>query len=729
MILDRAAGVLLGAAAGSALGAGYALAPPLRENTQVTMGGGGKFGWSPGEWTDDLTMALPIAQVLASGGSLSDETSMDRVVAEWSRWEPEARDADAATRKLLRSLPAHTAAAAVEAAALASFHSRRKVGSNGALLRGAFAALSGLDDEWYFFDPKLPQRVRPIVRLTHRDPDVADACVLWSLTVEHAIRTGEIDLYGQLKHLPGDRRNLWWTRIQKAEALQPSDFSTSSAVQTLQAAWSAVHRRGSLVEILERAARSGKEAEAVAATAGALLGAAPGGSAVPARWRRILHGAPGLNSRSLTELAVLAARGGAPDGHGWPLADKLEGTNLQTLVAHPHDDGVLLASLSGLDRLPDDVSTVVSMCRVGRKQTSREHVEFWLVDKPDANVDVDGVLIDAADTIADLRAEGQRVALHCFEARSRTSAVAATYAVRHMGVPLDQALDDLRRALPDYAPQQFLLDAVARIAQDVVVKVDHTPARWAPEPPGKNVESHPPAGRFVAAQSWWIASELARRNDLAVYEMHPGGGMYDVLTLTSRPGWELDERRLEMNRAGRLHLHPQTTGWMTWEEVIGRPDPHTVVRLVEEALGLHPDPHPHNKPTTTRRSLTYRVLARALTITLDDRHRWDVRMGFLDDSSLYPGEQHGFDLERTHKTAVAHAQTLTAAEDDDPFTHLWVLGYDLWSPDRHVAAVISDDARLFRGGEKKPVDLMALYTKHGRRLGPVVSEALGAVLP
>ena len=701
------------------------MAPPLRENTQVTMGGGGKFGWSPGEWTDDLTMALPIVQVLAAGRSLGDETSMDRVVAEWGRWEPEARDADAATRKLLRSLPAHTVAAAEEAAARASFHSRRKAGSNGTLLRGAFAALRGLNDEGYFFDPELPQRVRPIVRLTHGDPDVADACVLWSLTVEHAIHTGEIDMYGQFKHLPDDRRNLWWTRMQKAEAMQPSDFSTSSAVHTLQAAWSAVHRRGSLVEILERAARSGKEAEAVAATAGALVGAAHGGSAVPARWRRILHGAGGLNSRNLTELAVLAARGGATDGHGWPLADKLEGTNLQTLVAHPHDDGVLLASLSGLDRLPDDVSTVVSMCRVGRKQTSREHVEFWLVDKPDANADVGGVLIDAADTIADLRADGQRVALHCFEARSRTAAVAATYAVRHLGVPLDRALAELKGALPDYGPQQFLLDAVARIAGRMKVKVEDAPPQWMFEQQERPVKPGPPAGRFVTAQSWWIAAELARRNGLSVYEMPPSGIREDVLTFVSRPVWPLHEHRLEMDRAGSLNLHPGADAWMSWQDVIAQSDPHMVVRRVEQALGLGAQSR-----TTTRRALTYRILARALAIALDDKHGWDVRMGFFRNSVVEDGEpRYRFDLERTHSVAVAHARTLTAPERDDPSTHLWVLGHELGSSDQHVAAVLTDDARLFRAGDKPPVDLMALYTKHGRRLGPVVAGALGAVLP
>lgn len=40
------------------------------------------------------------------------------------------------------------------------------------------------------------------------------------------------------------------------------------------------------------------------------------------------------------------------------------------------------------------------------------------------------------------------------------------------------------------------------------------------------------AGRFRIAQSWWIASELARRNPhLFIHEWHPGAGGYDCLGL------------------------------------------------------------------------------------------------------------------------------------------------------------------------------------------------------
>lgn len=50
------------------------------------------------------------------------------------------------------------------------------------------------------------------------------------------------------------------------------------------------------------------------------------------------------------------------------------------------------------------------------------------------------------------------------EVRTRTAAGAALYGARHRGVPLERAWDDVRRALPGFAPAAFLVDAITRIA-------------------------------------------------------------------------------------------------------------------------------------------------------------------------------------------------------------------------------------------------------------------------
>ena len=60
--------------------------------------------------------------------------------------------------------------------------------------------------------------------------------------------------------------------------------------------------------------RGGYDTDTVAAIAGGLLGAAYGASAVPAEWRRVLHGWPGMRTRDLVELASTIIRKGKADG-------------------------------------------------------------------------------------------------------------------------------------------------------------------------------------------------------------------------------------------------------------------------------------------------------------------------------------------------------------------------------------------------------------------------------
>ena len=85
---DRAAGVLLATACGDALGAAYEFGPPLPDDTDVAMIGGGPFGWAPGEWTDDTSMAIPIARAAATGADLRDEAVLDGIAAAWVELGP-----------------------------------------------------------------------------------------------------------------------------------------------------------------------------------------------------------------------------------------------------------------------------------------------------------------------------------------------------------------------------------------------------------------------------------------------------------------------------------------------------------------------------------------------------------------------------------------------------------------------------------------------------------------
>src|SRR5262245_17368901 len=90
--LDRAVGVLLGTAAGDALGAAYEFGPPRGPELEVAMVGGGGFGWEPGEWTDDTSMAIAIAEVAVTGADLREEQALDALTRRWHEWSQHAKD-------------------------------------------------------------------------------------------------------------------------------------------------------------------------------------------------------------------------------------------------------------------------------------------------------------------------------------------------------------------------------------------------------------------------------------------------------------------------------------------------------------------------------------------------------------------------------------------------------------------------------------------------------------
>lgn len=305
-VLDRAAGALLGTAAGDALGAPYEFQPPRGPDEEVTLSGGGTFGWKAGEWTDDTSMAIVIAEVAAIGSDLLDESTQDTIVARWYHWADTATDVGMQTRAVLDSAGATgniTAKKALAESAALHTNTGRTAG-NGSLMRTAPVALAYLNDE-----EGLVEAARAISKLTHWDPEAGDACVLWCCAIRDAVNTGHIDIVPGLRHIPVARRTAWASRLNAAEKLRPKDFRNNGwVVEALQGAWSAITAQPSssgavhFQRGVEAAVRGGNDTDTVAAIAGGLLGATYGASAVPADWVKLLHGWPGLRGTDLVSL-------------------------------------------------------------------------------------------------------------------------------------------------------------------------------------------------------------------------------------------------------------------------------------------------------------------------------------------------------------------------------------------------------------------------------------------
>jgi len=478
---DRAAGVLLAQACGDALGAPTEFqSTPLPAEVPITMSGGGTFGWEPGEWTDDTAMSIPILQAAEAaridGCSLLDR--LDDIASAWVVWSQHAADVGIQTRAVLGC--GSTTAAGLREAAAALHQRTGRSGGNGSLMRTAPVALALLGDPH-----GTAMAALAISELTHPDPEAGDACVLWCRAIQHAIESGAFDPYIGIDLIPAARRDLWANRLQEAQVADATAFPRNGwVVHALQAAWSLIVRTptpadapeaGSypgthLRHVLEGAARLSGDTDTVGAIAGALTGARWGASAVPASWRRVVHGWPGLTGMDLARRG--AALAGGCDATGWPLAARLEYADSAAsgaIVPHPHDHGVLLGDVLALDDLPSEVDAVVSLCRIGGDQVPRvvpsDRIEAWILDThdPSKNPNLHYVLADTADVIAELRAEGKTVFVHCVAAQSRTPTIAAAYAIRHQGIDPETALDQVCAVLPDPWPNPHFRAAVPRI--------------------------------------------------------------------------------------------------------------------------------------------------------------------------------------------------------------------------------------------------------------------------
>ncbi len=298
---DRAAGVLLGTAAGDALGAGYEFTYPKAE-VVIDMIGGGPFKWAPGEWTDDTSMAVAIAEVAATGIDLASTEGLDAVAAQFIRWyDSKPEDIGNQTRAVLSARSPNAADMATRAKAVSGLK-----GGNGSLMRTAPVALAYLDDPKGAVDAAWK-----IGALTHDDPQAGQACQIWTHAIRHAVIHGDFD--GVRDYLTVADQGVvdyWGPLLDQAEYGSPRDFSKNGwVVHALQTAWWAITSTDSsntehLQHALEAAVRAGGDTDTTAAIAGGLLGARWGASAIPERWRRIMHGWPGYTSTDLIRLAL-----------------------------------------------------------------------------------------------------------------------------------------------------------------------------------------------------------------------------------------------------------------------------------------------------------------------------------------------------------------------------------------------------------------------------------------
>ncbi|WP_304452550.1 ADP-ribosylglycohydrolase family protein [Nocardiopsis sp. YSL2] len=318
---DRAAGVLLGAACGDALGVPYEFARRLADHEVPEMVGGGLGPYAPGEYSDDTQMAVCIAETLRDHDAPLSHRALQQTAEAFLAWRRDgASDIGHQTQKVLGEVEhaRGTENVAQEMASVSErlFESGLPSAGNGSLMRTGPLALAYLDDP-----AGLAVAADRYSRLTHGDPLASEACVLWCEGVRRAVVRGDLSgVRAGVELLPVGRQASWAAWLDEAEERPPHAFEGNGfVVRTLQAAWSAVSlgdaeeaaEGGSrsteslrLQHSLWAAVRAGDDTDTVAAIAGALLGARYGASAIPDEYLSAVHGWPGYRAADLARLAL-----------------------------------------------------------------------------------------------------------------------------------------------------------------------------------------------------------------------------------------------------------------------------------------------------------------------------------------------------------------------------------------------------------------------------------------
>ncbi|MFG0417886.1 ADP-ribosylarginine hydrolase Tri1 [Pseudomonas sp. zjy_8] len=272
--IDRAQGALLGLAIGDAVGT--TLEFRRRDQGQISdMVGGGPFRLAPGEWTDDTSMALCLADTYASQGKFDFATFADAMVRWYRQGENSANgrcfDIGNVTRRALEGW---------EAQGLAWMGNlEASTAGNGSLIRLAPTAIfrrHSLSATWW---ESVTQS-----SVTHRAIEVSECCKLFGAQLHLALNGADKEEALSPKVRPLQPRALIINAGEYKHKTREQIRSSGYVVDTLEAALWAVWNTDNFRDAILLAANLADDADSVAATAGQIAGALYGVSGMPPEW-------------------------------------------------------------------------------------------------------------------------------------------------------------------------------------------------------------------------------------------------------------------------------------------------------------------------------------------------------------------------------------------------------------------------------------------------------------
>lgn len=274
--LDRYRGSLLGLACGDAVGTTVEFMPRGTFTPLTDMVGGGPFNLKPGQWTDDTSMALCLAESLVRKGGFDAADQMGRYL-NWWKWgylssTGDCFDIGMTVRSALVAFEAHGDPFAGSTDPFSA--------GNGSMMRLAPIVL--------FYFPDL-QRVddfsRQSSRTTHGAQEAIECCVVLARAISNALN-------GATK---AQLLSVACTGLStpKVVAIAQGAYSNKTreqitgngyAVTSLEAALWCVLHTDNFADAVLAAANLGDDADTTAAIVGQLAGAHYGVQGIPAGW-------------------------------------------------------------------------------------------------------------------------------------------------------------------------------------------------------------------------------------------------------------------------------------------------------------------------------------------------------------------------------------------------------------------------------------------------------------
>jgi ADP-ribosyl-[dinitrogen reductase] hydrolase len=275
---DRAIGALLGLAAGDAVGTTLEFATRDSRPPLIAMTGGGPFALAPGQWTDDTSMALCLAESLLECGRLDPSDVMRRFL-DWYR-----NGINSVTGRCFDI--GNTTASALQAFERTgdpfSGPTDARSAGNGGIMRLAPAVI-----RFHRYRETALATATAQSRTTHGAAAATDGARLFAHWLVTAINTGEpaAALAAHTGYEPSvEAVALGSWRGKARDAISSSGY----VIHTLEAAAWCVEGSAGFEQAVLLAANLADDADTVAAVTGQLAGALWGASAIPQPWLEAL---------------------------------------------------------------------------------------------------------------------------------------------------------------------------------------------------------------------------------------------------------------------------------------------------------------------------------------------------------------------------------------------------------------------------------------------------------